>query len=82
MSAEGESWSSHAVVSTDAPGTASTVDNSTNKHVGARWWVLQPSFVKLVDLEAGKDQSICHQTLPSQSRTLKLPTQMLKEYEK
>lgn len=32
MSAEGESSSTHAVVSTDTPGTASTVDNSTNNH--------------------------------------------------
>ena len=33
MSAEGESSPSHAVVPTDAPGTASTVDMDTNKHV-------------------------------------------------
>ena len=33
MSAEGESSPSHAVVPTDAPGKASTVDMDTNKHV-------------------------------------------------
>ena len=33
MSAEGESSPKHAVVPTDAPGTASTVDTDTNKHI-------------------------------------------------
>ena len=33
MSAEGESSTNHAVVPTDAPGTASTVDMDTNKHI-------------------------------------------------
>ena len=33
MSADGESSSNHAVVPTDAPGTASTVDMDTNKHI-------------------------------------------------
>ena len=32
-SAEGESSTNHAVVPTDAPGTASTVDMDTNKHI-------------------------------------------------
>ena len=33
MSAEGESSPNHAVVPTDAPGTVSTVDMDTNKHI-------------------------------------------------
>ena len=33
MSADGESSPHHAVVPTDAPGTASTVDMVTNKHM-------------------------------------------------
>ena len=33
MSAEGESSPKHVVVPTDAPGTASTVDMDTNKHI-------------------------------------------------
>ena len=33
MSAEGELSPNHAVVPTDAPGTASTVDMDTNKHI-------------------------------------------------
>ena len=33
MSAEGESSSNHAVVPTDAPGTASAVDMDTNEHI-------------------------------------------------
>ena len=33
ISAEGESSPNHAVVPTDAPGTASTVDMDTNKHI-------------------------------------------------
>ena len=33
MSAEGESSPNHAVVPTDAPGTASAVDMATDKHI-------------------------------------------------
>ena len=52
MSAEGESSPNHAVVPTDAPGTASTVDMDTNKHVLNSLNNIDQTMVKMAGLIA------------------------------
>ena len=52
MSAEGESSPNHAVVPTDAPGTASMVDMDTNKHVLNSLNNIDQTMVKMAGLIA------------------------------
>jgi len=91
MSAEGElSSPTHAVVLTDVPGFASTVNMATNKSIlnslnkiDQTMGQTAPCSQVMRRSQTKRPKRIGrHQTLLSQSRTLSLAAQILKEYEK
>ena len=95
MRAEGESSPNHvAVVLTDAPGTASTLDMDTNKHIlnslnnidqtMGQMAGLIARFTTIAGQAAGKGRPILYQTLmsPSQNMNITFAAQILNEHEK